>query len=137
MPEQTWEFEWFESLPDACPPLDARIPQNEAYFRYAESNPPTENDFLSVRAMSPSRLVKCTECEARSVSVWDSPEQMQEALSGLAPFRNRVPIEITLAPSSGVVKCTFKKHHYSWWRAKSYDVLQNSRVLLILTEQEN
>lgn len=136
MPEPTWDYEWFESLPDACPPTDARVPQNEVYYRFAESDPPTEIDFLSVRARWPERKVDCDECEARSLSVWDSLDQMRKALSGYKPFRNRIPVAITLTSESGVVKCT-KANHYSWWRCSSYDVLQSSQVLRILNDEEN
>lgn len=123
MNDSFWDYEWFEKLPSACPPADARVPHEETFFRVSNHNPASADDFLSERARRPRRVLECDECEARAVSLWDSLEHLNASIGGLNAFRGKPRIAITLTPDSGVVKCTFKKHHISWWRAKSFDVL--------------
>lgn len=39
------EYNWFEDLPDCCPPLDAKA-CNGSFYRVAIGNPATNEDFF-------------------------------------------------------------------------------------------
>ena len=49
--------EWFEELPDQCPPEDA-MECNGIYFRIANGNPATSEDFFSQRKLQPDKIFK-------------------------------------------------------------------------------
>lgn len=64
--------EWFETLPEQCPPTDAE--QCEGYYyRIANGNPATTEDFFSQRKMQPDKVFKglgIDECVTRAVSLF-------------------------------------------------------------------
>lgn len=49
--------EWFEELPDQCPPEDA-MECNGVYFRIANGNPATSEDFFSQRKFNRIKYLK-------------------------------------------------------------------------------
>ena len=50
-------YRWFEELPEQCPPEDA-IECNGIYFRIANGNPATSEDFFSQRKLQPDKIFK-------------------------------------------------------------------------------
>lgn len=71
------EYNWFEDLPDCCPPIDAKV-CNGSFYRVAIGNPATNEDFFSQRKLSPDKIFKgdgIDECIIRAVSLFsDLPD---------------------------------------------------------------
>lgn len=113
--------QWYEELPDACPPADASLPNSLTYYRMCESFPAADKDFLSHRELSPTQVFKAPECIARAVSMYRDYDECAQLLS-LAVHQHKVVLQVTLSADSGLVKKTGKaKSHFSWWRLKNFD----------------
>ena len=100
--------EWFEALPEQCPPTDAKRCEG-CYYRIANGNPVTTEDFFSQRKMQPDKVFKglgIDECVTRAVSLFSEREEAEKRLK-LPKFKK-----------------TFDIAHYSWWRTKDFNVLQ-------------
>jgi len=64
-------IEWFEDLPENCPPNNAYSPNHDRFFRLAKQYPPTERDFFSHRKLYPmNRKIKHKE----SLIYYDGPQ---------------------------------------------------------------
>ena len=117
--------EWFETLPEQCPPTDAE--QCEGYYyRIANGNPATTEDFFSQRKMQPDKVFKglgIDECVTRAVSLFSEREEAEKRLK-LPKFKKANIALVILEPKDGVLKKTFDIAHYSWWRTKEFNVLQ-------------
>lgn len=116
-------MEWFENLPQFCPPSDAN-PCNGTYYRMAEGNPATSKDFFSQRRLQPNKVFKgqgIDECITRAVSLFGDLEDAKKRLK-LPKFRNAVIASVALNPKDGLMKKTFRDSHYSWWRSKCFEV---------------
>ena len=119
------EMDWYEELPELCPPVDA-IPCNGRFYRIANGNPASDRDFFSQRKLQPNKVFKglgVDECIARAVSLFSDLDDACRRLK-LPKFRHANIVEVELTPKDGVMKKTFSDSHYSWWRSKSFDVLQ-------------
>ena len=106
--------EWFEALPEQCPPTDAKRCEG-CYYRIANGNPVTTEDFFSQRKMQPDKVFKglgIDECVTRAVSLFSEREEAEGkyCFSHIGTKRWSVK-EIGIA-------------HYSWWRTKDFNVLQ-------------
>ena len=117
--------EWFETLPEQCPPTDAK--QCEGYYyRIAKGNPATTEDFFSQRKMQPDKVFKglgIDECVTRAVYLFLEIELAEKRLK--IPKCKKASIAlVTLEPKDGVLKKTSGIAHYSWWRTKGFNVLQ-------------
>lgn len=118
------KIKWAEKLPEKCPPPDATQPQNGIYYRLVESNPPTEKDFYSHRKLFPEKNYSSKECIASAVSIFNSLDRCKDIKKlPLHKDNNELIIKITLPPDSGLIKKTGGHHHFSWWRAKSFNPL--------------
>lgn len=99
------EYNWFEDLPDSCPPLDA-TPCNGLFYRVAIGNPATNNDFFSQRKLAPDKTFKgegIDECIVRALSVFsDLPDA--ERLLKLPKFRKANIVKIELSEKDGKIK---------------------------------
>ena len=65
------EVEWFELLPEQCPPEDAQQCDGY-YYRIANGNPAQSVDFFSQRRLQPDKVFKglgVDECITRAVSL--------------------------------------------------------------------
>lgn len=123
-------MEWFESLPEQCPPIDA-TPASGIYYRIAKGIPTESEDYFSQRRLQPGKTFLgegIDECVVRSVSVFSSLADAQKRLR-LPKFRNNVVVTIDLQPKDGVIKKTFGPCHYSWWRSIEFDYSQASLAL--------
>ncbi len=123
-------MDWYEELIENCPPLDAKTPIGEKYYRISKNEVATNEDFISLRRLKPQRKVNCCECIARSISV----------LNGLAEAKNHMKLprnrklgknifEITLNESDGLTKKTYGPGHYSWWRSNSFNFASARKVV--------
>lgn len=113
-------MEWYEELPTQCPPNDATTPHHEIFFRAIKGESPQNEDFLSQRKEKPTADFKdIDECIAHALSVFKQESDLDKLMK-LPRFKNGRIIEITLKPEDGLIKKTFKKSHYSWWRSKNF-----------------
>jgi hypothetical protein len=114
---------WFEELPEQCPPKESLVPTGQVYYRLSKSAPPTSDDFLSFRANSPNRVFKnVSECISRSLSVWDNIDKCMN-ITKLPRHRGKSHVvEITLNNTDGQILKTFGENHYSWWRSTTFNL---------------
>jgi hypothetical protein len=118
-------MDWFEDLPQYCPPPDA-TPSIGTYYRIAEGDPTTSSDFFSQRKLQPNKVFKgqgVDECIARAVSLFQNIDDAKKRQK-LPKFRPSVIACVTLEPKDGMIKKTFRDSHYSWWRSKLFNVEQ-------------
>ena len=113
--------DWFEKLPGKCPPDNAFSPEGFTFYRLSNSEKPTESDFLSQRALSPTSNFKgVSDCVALSLSVWDDINKCLN-LTKLPRHKGKSVLLLKLKREDGLVLKTFKPNHFSWWRTKSFD----------------
>ena len=121
-------IQWFEELPESCPPSDA-LDCNGVFYRIANANPADISDFFSQRMLYPSRTFRdVDECTARSLSLFDTKEAAELRLK-LPKFRNAHIAEVTLTATDCKIKKTFGPQHYSWWRTTSFDITNTTIIL--------
>ncbi|WP_075349185.1 hypothetical protein [Algoriphagus marinus] len=121
---------WYEELPDNCPPNDALVPDGKEFFRLCIGNPATSSDFYSQRKENTNRtFAGISECILRAVSLWDDENKcLQQKKYPIQ--KNKVLGKIELNIEDGLIKNTFKANHYSWWRSDKFDP-----ALAIITDQ--
>lgn len=121
--------EWYEELPEQCPPLDAE-PCKGCYYRIVKGIPTESEDYFSQRKLQPEKIFMgegIDECIVRSVSVFATPEEAKKRLR-LPKFRKNIIVEVSLSPKDGVIKKTFGPDHYSWWRTKEFNFSQTKAI---------
>lgn len=112
---------WFETLPDKCPPSEAVTAEGMRVYRAIASSPATEEDFKSHRELFPNKFFSVTECQARSLSVHDNIAET-EKLKKLPRFRDSFFVmELELSAGDGLILKTNGPHHYSWWRSSEFN----------------
>lgn len=117
--------EWFEILPEQCPPVDAKQCKGY-YYRIANGNPATTEDFFSQRKLQPDKIFKglgIDECITRAVSLFSEKEEAERRLK-LPKFKKASIALVELKPKDGMIKKTFGIAHYSWWRTTDFNVSQ-------------
>ena len=115
-------IEWFESLPEKCPPGDAE-PCNGTYYRIISSKTPSAGDFLSQRSLQPEKHFignGVDDCIVHALSVFGVVQDAVRRLK-LPKFRFSSIVMLHLEPKDGVMKKTFSDSHYSWWRSTEFD----------------
>ena len=114
-------MKWFEELPPGCPPAEA-TPSDGPFFRLG-SIPPEDSDFWSHRKRFPNKFFQVSECQARSISVFDSASAV-ENLKRRYPILTQKPIfQIDLTPKDGLALQTGdNEHHFSWWRSTEFQM---------------
>lgn len=73
---------WFETLPPECPPADSQECSGR-YYRVAQGDPATSEDFFSQRKLSPEKVflgVGIDECIVRAVSVFSEVDDAKRLL---------------------------------------------------------
>ena len=116
--------EWFEALPEQCPPTDAKRCEG-CYYRIANGNPVTTEDFFSQRKMQPDKVFKglgIDECVTRAVSLFSEREEAEKRLK-LPKFKKGKYCFSHIGTKRWSVK-EIGIAHYSWWRTKDFNVLQ-------------
>lgn len=115
---------YFEDLIDDCPDADARVANNEIFYRLV-SVPTADEDFHSHRKKYPLKKFNVSECQARSVSVFrNSPSHKIEKLPA---FKDKIRALVQLTSSDGVIKPTpsDQDDHHSWWRSSTFKIGNN------------
>ncbi len=112
---------WYETLPDQCPPREAFTPQDFICYRLRLGDKVTCKDFHSHRYLSPHKKFHTTECIASSVSVFQDKSDLSNILK-LAVHRGKKIAQITLYPYDGLALKTGNRTHYSWWRSDKFDI---------------
>jgi len=123
--------EWFEDLPEQCPPNDAKD-CNGDFYRIANGDPAQSADFFSQRRLAPDKVFKgkgIDECIARAVSLFANLDDAKKRLK-LPKFKRANIALVELRPKDGMMKKTFADSHYSWWRTKDFNVSQAKTVSL-------
>lgn len=124
-------LEWFEDLPEKCPPKEAFIPNGMKVYRFSSSEIPSDNDFISHRLLNPEKVFNgIDECIARSLSVFDNLEACNNRCK-LPRNRKRFKsiLEVNLRDGDGLVLKTFKDpNHFSWWRSNSFNFETANKV---------
>lgn len=118
-------YEWFEQLPEQCPPKDA-MPCNGVYYRIAKEVPTDSDDYFSQRKMQPNGIFignGVDECVLHAVSLFSVLGDAQKRLK-LPKFRKQIVVKVTLTPKDGVIKKTFGTSHHSWWRSTKFEYVQ-------------
>ena len=116
---------WFEKLPEACPPEDAK-PAKGRFYRIAKGNPADSSDFFSQRKLQPEKVFTGSgvdECIARSISLFYDLSDARKRLV-IPKFKHAHIVEVNLEPKDGVMKKTFTGSHFSWWRTTDFNVTQ-------------
>lgn len=112
---------WYEELPNNCPPNDAVEPNGQEFFRLCEVNPASNSDFYSQKKENSNRIFAgVSECILRAVSLWDDQNKCLKQKKYPAQ-RKKVLGKIELSKEDGLIKNTFKPNHYSWWRSDKFD----------------
>lgn len=112
---------WYEELPDQCPPSDAFEPEGKKFFRLCVGDPAVSSDFFSQKRENPSRtFAGVSDCILSSVSLWDDKNKCLKQKK-YPTQKNKVLGEIELQKEDGLIKKTFSSNHYSWWRSSSFD----------------
>ena len=120
--------EFYEELPDNCP-LGEAEPANGTFFRLIEAENPTNQDFLSQRALNPNAQYNACECLARAVSIFSDLTDADN-LRKIPRHRGKKIVSIQLDPQAGLMKRTGKApSHHSWWRFKDFNILQASSLI--------
>ena len=76
------EVEWFELLPEQCPPEDAQQCDGY-YYRIANGNPAQSVDFFSQRRLQPDKVFKglgVDECITRAVSLFSDRKEAEKKI---------------------------------------------------------
>lgn len=118
-------MEWFEKLPEQCPPIDA-VPASGTFYRIAKGVPTESEDYFSQRRLQPDKVFigeGIDECIVRSVSLFSTLGDAEKRLK-LPKFRKDTVVSIELHPKDGVMKKTFGPAHYSWWRSTEFNFSQ-------------
>ena len=118
-----------EPLPNGCPPAEAEeIRAAWEVFRLVRTNPPTETDFASQRALQPDKpFSRVTECQARGLSVHTDLRDSKKALK-LPTLRGRQICRVRLEPGAGRIQQTGTRSHHTWWPLADYDILTRCQV---------
>ncbi len=111
---------YYEILPESCPEIDAKPASNEKFYRLIRAKPAINGDFQSKRMKQPNALFKdISECILSAVSIY---KQTEMDIKKLPSLKGKIPAIITLTPTDGLIKQTFTNPHYSWWRAKEFEI---------------
>ncbi|MDO4692608.1 MAG: hypothetical protein Q4A64_07030 [Porphyromonadaceae bacterium] len=114
-------IQFFEELPNSCPPPRATPADNMEVYRVVHHTPAKSSDFFSQRKNKPFKPFNVDECVAMSVSVFDNLDDAVN-LKKIPAFKNGKIAKVILERSDGVVlKTGANKGHYSWWRSQLFD----------------
>lgn len=117
-----------ETLPEDCPPEAAEeIADQRDVYRLVASDPPTESDFRSQRALRPTAVFSVSECQARGLSVHSERANSQRATK-LPRLRGKRISQVRLLPGAGYLQQTGTPPHHTWWPSADFDILAQSEV---------
>jgi len=123
-------MDFLETLPPGCPPPEAKEINSESFvYRLVKNNPPTMQDFQSLRSRRPAgNFGIMSECHARGLSVWANAESCENARR-LTALRTIPVCRIGLSEGAGYIQETFQLNHRTWWPLKAFDILDNCEMV--------
>jgi hypothetical protein len=102
-----------ESLPDECPPNDAKDDELVGFVRLVETLPPTETDFQSHAILQPDKKPKTVDdCRWASLSLISS----QKADTLLKTSRHRSKQKLAVTVQKGFGRWKGNESHVDFWR---------------------
>ena len=114
--------EWFEELPEQCPPKDAFSPNGQTFYRLVNGQAVTSDDFTSQQAEFPwKEFLGVDKCILRAVSIFLNKADCEKMLK-FPRHKHKNVYALTLIETDGVVKQTFKPSHHSWWRTTKFEL---------------
>lgn len=117
-----------EPLPEGCPPDDAEeIAASREVFRLVRTDPPTPEDFRSLRTEKPAAVFSVSECQARGLSVFAERRDSERALK-LPTLRGRLICRLRLEAGAGRIQPTGRPSHHTWWPLESFPILERCEV---------
>ena len=125
-------LEYLEPLPAGCPPDKAEeIVEPRIVYRLVRSNPPSLDDFRSMRAMKPGREYEdaVIECQARGVSVFINTKEANKRRRRVDHLRETLICEVVLDNGAGRIQKTGSGLHCTWWPLADFDILAKCRVV--------
>ena len=126
-------LEYLEPLPDGCPPDSAvEIVEPRIVYRLVGSNPPTLDDFKSLRSLNPGNPYKNpnTECLANGVPVYIDIEFADEVRQGVTKLNKKLICADVLDKGAGHILLTNPETtHCTWWPLPEYDIIANCQVV--------
>ena len=124
---------YLEPLPEECPPdRSDEIDEPLVVYRFVETDPPTESDFASQRALRPNKAFDgVTECIARGLSVCTDLQRSIGKRKRMRNLRGKLICRVTLRQGAGRIEQTSKDPaHYTWWPLVDFDILDNCSVMV-------
>lgn len=115
-------FNWPDTFPPACPPSDAVVPPDGAFFRLVDGDPVTENDFRNHPQLLADGDIRARfwgdECIAAGLSLCRDVKDADALRQAVGPLRRKKVARGEIA-GSGLTKKTHSNvatTHYTWWR---------------------
>lgn len=120
-----------EPLPEGCPlEVAEELVEPHDVFRLVATNPPTDADFRSQRALHPTTNYSLPECQARGLSVHTELADSVRTLK-LPRFRNSKVCRVGLIPGAGYLQQTGAPSHHTWWPLAAFEILERCEVLAL------
>lgn len=97
-----------------------------------ESNPPTFDDFRSLRDLNPGLKYpgKLTECKANGVSVYIDIDAADDVRRNVDKFSESLICRVVLDKGAGRILLTDPNTtHCTWWPFAEYDIIANCQVI--------
>lgn len=108
---------WPSHVPSECPPAEAEAASGIVY-RYVDEDPPTSDDFLSLREKQPTRVFGPKCCQASGLSVFRNPRDLEQLRRRVPGYRNALVARARLSEVHGLLKPTPTRQgssHSTWW----------------------
>ena len=122
--------QYWEDLPDGCPPSNAKEIVNETIcYRLVHNEPPADDDFRSQRTLEPNRDFSVSECRARGLSIFMRAVDATRVAQRSRNLRGAKLAQLTLNQGAGYLKQTGSRSHHTWWPYKAFNVLANCEVM--------
>ena len=125
-----------EALPDGCPEsMGSKINAPQVVYRIIETDPPTDHDFKSHRALNPYAIYRSLpECQVSGLSVTDSLQDArilrQERSARMDVEMLILRIELDTGAGYFARKPSRKwKSHCVWWPYADFNVLSSGTVV--------
>ncbi len=125
-----------ECLNGTCPPDDAEV-ANCTVYRAVESDPPTEQDFLSYvgsKKVSPAKA----KCDDWGLSVWCDLKAVEHARDVIPHFQERYIAAGNLDGQHGVLKASPSKkqpRHFTFWNYVNVQLAPTFQVIMPPAEE--
>ena len=126
-------MEYRERLPTGCPPDKAKeIVEPRIVYRLVGSNPPSLDDFRSLRSLNPGLKYpdEFIECLANGVSVYIDIEAADGVRQDVDKLSDTLICRVVLDKGAGrILQPNPKSSHCTWWPLAEYDILANCQVI--------